>query len=399
MFFRRILLNLAIGLGLILAQPLPALAQRVDDWALAVQMMQAQQPAAALPLLERLVSANPQNKEYRFELAYALFQLGKDFRARWHLEQVRGADLTPQETQLVGRFLAEIAARAVWAGSFSIALKPETNASRKTDVGSVNIGGLDFTLTPNAKAKPGVSLVVTTGLGYSPRLTDRVKASFSLLTHLKYNKDQSLRDYILVAREGLQFLPDPRSSISGGIQQGYRWVGDEPYSSSLGIWADYTQLVGARGRLDFGVDLSHTQHKVALPDSRRKLVSASFSYAVTGNAKVTLSGFLENTKGSRPNLVGKRSAITVSGVYAWNGGLMTSAKVTYQTDRRRGPEPFFGVTRKDESTALELSVYHRSFQIKSFAPTFNVGIEKNQSNIPLARYDNKYITLGLTRNF
>lgn len=387
-----------LGLGMLLVQPYPALAQQ-GIWAQAVQMMRTNQPQGALPLLEKLVSAQPQKKEYRFELAYALFLLGKDFRARWHLEQVRGADLTSQETHLVGRLLSEIAARAVWSGSFSIALKPETNVSRKTSVGSINIGGLDFTLTPNSRAKPGVSAVVTAGLGYSPRLTERVKASFSVLTHLKHNKDQTLRDYLIIGREGLQFFPDARSSISGGLQQGYRWVGDKPYSSSVGIWADYTQLVGARGRLNFGADLSRTEHKVALPDSRRKAVTASYSHALTANAQATLSGFLENTKGSLPNLVGKRTALSVSAVYAWHGGLMTSATLTHQTDRRRGPEPIFGVTRSDQSTALELGIYHRSFQIGPFAPTFNIGIEKNRSNIPLAQYDNKYMSIGLTRNF
>lgn len=392
------LLIYILALGLAFAQPRPVHAQ-TDPWAAAAQMMASGQTEAAVPLLEQLVSDNPSDKNYRFELAVALFRLGRDFRAKWHLDQVRGADLTPQEAQLVARYLAEIAARSVWSGSFSIALKPETNATRKTSDETISLGGLDFELNPDSKAKPGTSVVTTASLGYSPRLTERVKANFALLTHLRYNKDKALRDYQVIGRAGLQYFPTARTSIAGGVQQGYRWVADSRYSNSTGIWAQHTRLVGARGRLDFALDLSNTSYDVNLPDSQRSFVTASYSHAVTGNAQIGISGFFENTQGSRPNLVGQRASLSLSGLYAWDGGLMTSLRLTHLTDTRDGPEPIFGVTREDESTTLELNIYHRSFRIKSFAPTLALGVEKNRSNIPLARYDNRYVSIGLTRDF
>ncbi len=387
-----------LGLGVLCAQPHIARAAP-NTWPRALELMAAGQVEAALPLLERLVSDNPNDKNYRFELAVALYRLEKNFRAKWQLEQIRGARLTPAESQMVETFLAQIAARSEWSGSFEIAVKPESNMGQKTDVETVNIGGLDFALNPDARAEPGMSLLVTAGLRYTPKITEQWGAVFSLATHLRYNERVSLRDYQVFARTGLQYAPDARSSTAAGIQQEYRWIGNAPYSRTSGIWAEYARLIGTRGRLDFGVSLGLTRHDVALPDSRRGLFSASYSHAITSNARVTVSGYYEKTLGNLPNLSGTRTALSISGLYAWRGGLMTSLELGQHYDNRNGPEPLFGLTREDAKTSLSATIYHRDLHIGSFAPTLVIGIEKNRSNIPLARYDNRFLSIGLTRNF
>jgi hypothetical protein len=395
---RRLIGALLVGLGLNMAQPSPALADP-EEWARAMVLMNAGETEAALPLLERLVSANPEDKNYRFELALALFRLGKDVRARWHLDLVRGADLTGPEEALVSRYLAEIAGRSVWSGAFSIALKPETNATQRTSDAEISVGGLDFTLTPESRAQPGVSVVVAAQLGYSPRLSERVKGRFTLTTNLRHNKERRLRDYTLNARAGLEYMPDTRSQIAGGVQLGYRWVGDQPYSDTRGLWGEYTRLIGQRGRLDLGLDLSRIGSKVGLADSDRSMVTFSYGHALTGNARVTVAGLWEDTRGAMPTLAGTRKALSITGLYAWDGGMMTSLRMGVQTDDRRGVEPVFGVTRKDRKTSLDLTIYHRDFRVGIFAPTLVIGVENNRSNVPLAAYKNRYISLGLTREF
>lgn len=393
---RQTIYLLLLGLGLVLIRPQMANA---NEWAQAIEFAQTGQTEAALPLQERLVSANPNNKEYRFELALALYRLGKNFRAKWHLEQVRGANLTPNERALVERFLADIAARSVWSGTFSIAFKPGSNAARKTEAETVNIGGLEFQLNADSRAKPGTSVLLTSGLGFSPRLTDRIKASFAVQTNVRFNEDRSLRDDQGTVRAGLSYAANDGSNYSGGLYFGRRWLAATPYSSATGLWADYSRLIGPQGRLDLSWDISNTSYRAALPDSQRHLVTAGFSHAIDGNARIGLSGFLESTRGSFSNLVGNRAAISVSGLYAWDGGFMTSLRFTHQIDRRKGADPIFGIVRHDEMTSLEVNLYHRNFRFESFAPTLALGIENNRSNLPLAVFDNRYISFGLTRDF
>jgi hypothetical protein len=395
---RTLLCILVLGLGLLCARPTTAIAS-TDTWPRALALMAEEQFAAALPLLERLVSEYPNNKNFRFELAVALFHLERDFRAKWHLEQARGARLTAAEARVVERFLAQIAARSDWTASFTIALKPESNASQKTSAETVSLGGLDFTLLPDARAAPGTSVLVTAGLEYSPRITESWKARFSLNTHLRYNERDSLRDYQLTGRAGLQYTPHARSATSGGIQYGHRWVGDTPYSRTNGVWAEHARLIGARGQLHVGLDLGRIHSDVALPRGRRDLLTASYAHIVSSNARVTLSGYFEHTSGSLPNLVGTKKGLNVAVLYAWQGGLMTSLQLGQHFDDRAGPEPLFGMTREDTRTSLSATIYHRDLSLSGFAPTLVLGIEENRSNIPLARYDNQFLSIGLTRNF
>lgn len=395
---RRLAFILLLGLGLTLARPFAA-AAAPDDWPRAMELMNAGQSEAALPYLERLVSAHPGDKNYRFELALALFRLGRDFRAKWHLDQVRGAGLTAAEARLVEQFLDKIEARRVWSGSFGFALKPESNASRQTGNTHVNVGGLNFALTPGSRAKPGTSVIAHGGLSYSPRISERMKGVFGLNAYLRHNKDSGLRDYQLTARSGLEYLPTTRSRISGGTFLGYRWIADAPYSYSGGIWASYSALIGTRGRLDLGGETGRTRYEVALPDGRQHQLTASYSHAIGGKTRLGITGFWENTENALGNLAGTRKAVSVSGLYAWDGGLMTSLRLGHLTDKRRGPEPIFGVKRHDRNTSLDLTLYHRDFRIGNFAPELVLGVERNRSNIPLADYRNRYLSFGLTRNF
>ncbi len=335
---RRLPFILLMGLGLILARPLPVFCA-ADDWPRAMELMNAGQSVAALPYLERLVSAHPGDKNYRFKLVLALFRLGRDFRAKWHLDQVRGAKLTAKEARVVEHYLNQIEARRVWSGYFGFALKPESNAGRQTGDSHINVGGLNFVLTPASRAKPGTSVIAHGGLSYSPRITDRLKGVFGLNAYLRYNNDISLRDYQVMARSGLEYLPTARSRIAGGTLLAYRWIAEKPYFYSGGVWAEYSTPVGMRVRLDLGAEVGRTQYEIALPASRQ------------------------------------------------------------QTDNRRGPEPIFGVKRRDRNTSLDLTVYHRDFRIGNFAPELVLGIERNRSNIPLADYRNRYLSIGLTRNF
>lgn len=396
---RRWLIAGLLGLGLSLACPAGVSAAPQQDWGRALVLMQAGQTEAALPLLEGLVSQDPANKDYRFELALALYRLGSDFRAKWHLDQVRGAGLTEPEARMVEHLRDRIDARRIWSGYLGLRLRPESNVGRQTTDNSVNVGGLNFALNPAARGRPGTSTIVTAGLGVHPNVAPRTKAVLRLNSWLRHNRDRALRDYQLVGRAGLGHSPDPRRRIAGGILLGHRWVADRAYSASSGLWLDHSVLVGAAGRLDLGTEVSATDTRGAIPDSRRYLLSASYSHAVTGNAQLALGGFLERTDTAQGNLAGHRQGLSLSGLYMFRGGLVAGLRLATQTDRRDGPEPVFGVARRDRNLTLDLSIHHREFRIGMFAPELQIGFERNRSNIPLADYDNKYLSIGLTRNF
>ncbi|MEQ5872897.1 DUF560 domain-containing protein [Sagittula sp. NFXS13] len=395
---RRLIAILLLGLGAICTQPDGANAAP-DTWTTALELMEAGQTRAALPLLEQLVSAHPDNKHYRFELALALYRLERPFRAKWQLEQVRGASLSPSEAQLVTQFLAAIEAQSAWSGALSFEMKSESNANGQTRDRTVAANGMQFVLRPDSRAKPGASLITNAEIGYTQALSEKWSGLVSLSAYVKHNEERSLRDTQLTGRAGFQYRPNQRTAFAFGLLHGNRWVADDAYSSSTGVWAEYSQLIGSRSRLNAGVEVSKIEAFTMQPDSHRTLLYGGYTLALNGNARLDLAGYLEDTGGGLPTLTGQRAGIAATALYAWKGGLMTSAEVSHHLDRRRGKEPFFDVAREDRKTAIALSVYHRDFRIGSFAPKVILGAEKNQSNIPLARHDNQYLSIGLTRNF
>ncbi|MFC6762201.1 tetratricopeptide repeat protein [Sulfitobacter porphyrae] len=223
-----------------------------ETWLAAVRLVQAGQHAQALPLVERLVSAQPRNKKYRFELALALFRLGRDGRAKFHLEQLRGANLTPQERQIVTRMIGAIEARQVWSGYFSFNLRPESNGTKQTEDRVLVIGGLPLTLDDTAIGKATVSTIVTTGFSYGPSIGEGLKARFSLDAYLKYNPEVALRDYQVTGRAGLAFTTPQGRYWDGGILMGTRRSADRPYSETFGLYLNYARRIGNAGTLRLG---------------------------------------------------------------------------------------------------------------------------------------------------
>lgn len=379
----------------------PAQAQQSLDetWLAAVRLVQAGHHEQALPLVERLVSAQPRNKKYRFELALALFRLGRDGRAKFHLEQLRGADLTHQERQVVTRMIGAIEARQVWSGYFSFNLRPESNGTKQTEDRVLVIGGLPLTLDETAIGKATVSTIVTTGFSYGPTIREGLKARFSLDAYLKFNPEVALRDYQLTGRAGLAFTTPQGRYWDGGILMGTRRSADRPYSETFGLYLNHARRIGKAGTLRLGGEVSRAFRRRGLADIDRAFLSVGYAHAIGGNAQLSFTGYLEHNDSDQLTTDGVRRGLSVSGLYAFDGGLMTSLTLRGETDDRTGVSRLFGAARSDRKIAVDLRVYHRDFRIGSFAPEVQFGIERNRSNIPLADYTNRYFSLGLTHRF
>ncbi|WP_172975954.1 surface lipoprotein assembly modifier [Sulfitobacter sp. THAF37] len=384
---------------LLAGAPLRAQQSLEDTWLTAVGFVQAGEPGRALPLIERLVSARPRNKKYRFELALALFRLGRDGRAKFHLEQLRGADLTPQERQVINRMIGAIDARRVWSGYFGLNIRPESNGTKQTEDRVLVIGGLPLTLDETAIGKATVSTIVTTGLTFAPEIGEGMKARLSLDAYLKHNSEVALRDYILTGRTGLSYTTPQQRYWDGGLLLGTRRAADRPYSETVGLYLNHARRVGNAGTLRLGGEVSRTFRRRGLADIDRMFLSVGYTHAVGGNAQLSFTGFVERNDSAQLTTDGLRRGLNLSGLYAFDGGLMTSLTLRGEMDDRTGVSRLFGAARSDRKLAADLRVYHRDFRIGSFAPEIQFGIERNRSNIPLADYTNRYLSIGLTRKF
>lgn len=368
-------------------------------WQSAARLSQSGANAQALPLLEQLVSAAPQNKHYRFELALVLFRMERDVRAKFHLERLLGADLSAAERQLINRVIGTIDQRKIWSAYFSFEIKPETNGTKQTEGRQLVIGGLPLTLDEAAIGKSTTSLIINTGAIYTPTIRRGLKAQFSVGAYIKYSDEKALRDAQITGRVGLSFAPDPLHYWDGGLLLATRHSGGAHYSDTVGFYANHARRVGPAGTLRLGGQISRAFRRYGHADIDRSFVSTSYTHEIGGNAAITASGFADFNATDQPNLDGQRRGVSLRGSYSFKGGLTTTLTLRAEEDNRSGTNPVFGVKRQDRKLGVDLAIHHRDFRIGRFAPQINFGFERNRSNIPLADYTNHTVSFGLTRKF
>ena len=384
----------------------PAFAQDQTDnqtselvaWERALAAVEGGDHQAALDDLENLVSLNPANINYRFELALTLFKLGQDGRARYHLDLLGGTALQPGAHHAITGLTEQINARRKLTGYFSFGVLPESNVGRQTESKTVMISGLPFELEQSGE--PGVSFKINTGLSYGTRLSPRVHARLRADLAAKLNKETAYRDVSATGRAGLEFSKTTRSAIAGGVLLGTRWIGDAPYSDTLGAYVDYAQRAGAKGRLSFSLQFANTQHKDRSPDHNIALAHLSYAHGISANAQLRFGVFHQQTRSADKTAAGSNTGLTFGVDYAFRGGLVAGLDLSLSRDRRDGfNAALFSEARRDEKIKVDMSLHHRDIRVFTFAPQLIVGIERNKSNNTLVDYINKYMTIGFTRKF
>lgn len=112
---------------------------------------------AAVATHERLLIQHPGSARIQLELAALYFRLGAHAQAASLFEQVIARADTPPNVRLrVEGYLAAIAGQRRQQGGFSgrlsLGLRGESNANAAPDVGSIQLNGLEFELSPEARA-------------------------------------------------------------------------------------------------------------------------------------------------------------------------------------------------------------------------------------------------------
>ncbi len=385
---------------LLLAPPAFAQTTVPHEWLAATQMMRAQKPAAALPLLEALVRAHPEVAEYRIELAYALFLLGRDGRAKYHFEQARGAPLSNEQTQAVSTILTKIEQRKIWSVRLGFSIEPSSNAGRGTVASTVQVGDIVFPVPNSLRSKPATAAVLTAGVTVLPVIGTNLRATISLDMVGKYYKDKNLRETLFVGRAGVRWSTGPQSFLEGGVLIGRAFAGGVRNSDRYGVFAAYAAPLGPRGSGRIGLEHYRVIHEsFAAADGPRTQISGNLSYALSSQSTVRARAFVLRTNAANALQAGWEGALTLGGSHAFKGVLVAQLDLTAGLDKRDGIGAFTGIARKDHSVALEAEFFNSNYQVGAFLPVLRVKHERNRSNIALRNYTNTSLSIGIRTSF
>lgn len=353
-------------------------------------------PERAAGRFEAILARHPALTRVRLELAQAYYHAGRDDEAKYHFNHSLADELPSSVEAVVESFLRGIDARKRWSVSLSASVLPET---RRADREEVLIGGVPFRLDEDARASSGVGGLFSTGVSFSPTMTDDMRGVLAASAAAKVHERSDWNDITISADIGLSHLFD-NGSVSGGLRFGRRWVGSDRYQRSLGPWAQARRRLSSSTYLTLGLSAGYRTHDerrdrdgwrvAAIPRLRHALNSRT---SITVEPMFEMVGAEADHHGSR--LVGLGATIS----RLFDGGLSVSLAPSVHLRRHAAEDPLFGRRQIDRNVRLGVRVLHGSLRYGSFVPYVGYSFEWNRSNIPIHEYRNHGVIAGVYRAF
>ena len=361
--------------------------------------MRLRMPREAAEQYEAILVIRPDLTRVRLELARAHFAAGQDDKAKYHFQLSLGDKLPSTVESAVEGFLNAIDARKRWSTYVSIAALPETNAVRRTDRETVQLGGATFRLNEDAREASGIGVQLSAGGAFFPTVGPDLRGHFALSTAAKLYEQSAWNDIALVGKAGLTRLFDG-GSASGGVQAGRRWQGTEGFQHSVGPWASAALRLSPRARISATAIVDYRTHdKRDELDGWRVSLSPAVRYVLDSQTWVEVGPQFEAIDARAEHRASRLTGIGVGISRAFENGFTASISGSIQRRGYRADDPLFEVGRRDRVVWLSARVLHRSFQVGGFAPYLGYSYERSTSNIPLHEYQNHGAIMGVTREF
>ena len=356
-------------------------------------------PKEASEQYEAILAVRPGLTRVRLELARAHYAAGQDDKAKYHFQLSLGDDLPSSVESAVEGFLSAIDARKRWSAHVSLAALPETNAVRRTDRQTVEIGGATFRLNEDAREASGVGTQVSAGAAYFPVVGAGLRGHLALSTAAKLYERSAWNDIAIVGKAGLTRLLDS-GSISGGLRAGRRGQGTRGFQYSVGPWASVDFRLSNRTFVAAGTNLDYRSHdEKDEQDGWHVSLSPVVRFVLDSRTLLEVGPQFEVDNARADHRASHLVGIGVGVSRAFGNGLSASVSASLQCQEYRADDPLFAVRREDNTAWLSARMLHRSFQLGGFAPYVGYSYERRRSSIALHDYDNHGVIVGLTREF
>ncbi|MDE0102303.1 MAG: surface lipoprotein assembly modifier [Bryobacterales bacterium] len=369
---------------------------------------------------------DPSLLRVRLELARALFSrgrclsppanlikhiLGDDcWAAEQHFLRVLGSNVPPQVALNVRRYIQVCRARKRANGSLTLALAPDSNVNTSTSAQTVNIFGLPFQLTDEARATSGIGVVASLGaeiqrplpkFKWIPASAVRLRVGGILFRREYSGGDWDDHNYSTYA--GPRFISS-KGQWSILFQADSRAVNGRPYSRQYGLRLEGVRLVTRKlwvgGSLE-GSRQTATSVEGPIGKPGNSWNGQSFaSYSVLPSLNVRFMGGAGHENTDRLATRHRSKWVGVMGTYDLPLGFsMTLAQQLFFTDFE---QPNYLFSPNPPETKLwfsRLALFNRKIRFGGFSPSISLIREKRDSNLTLYQYERYRAEGGVVRVF
>jgi tetratricopeptide (TPR) repeat protein len=353
----------------------------------------------AIAHFRAILVREPAAERVRLELARAFF-LKRDFdNAARQFRFARAGNLPGEVKANVDQYLFAIARLKTWSYDFSLALEEDSNINAATDLRQVDIFGLPFVLSADARKTSGRGISLDAGGEYAPLLGETTKARLGLRLRRAEFGGGAFDDMTVSAYAGPEFLA-PRWQLVLLATGFTRWFGNRPLNTGAGARLGATRAV--TGNVNVGLTLEGqeiTYDAAASQDSEIGAIGLSVSDTLSPSSTLrAVGGFA--ARDARNDVFSSTTWWAAAGYYRdLPFGFSVYVEPAVSTTRYHAPLLGFGAARKDDTWSVRLDALNRRIDIRGFTPRFSVGYSDQSSTIALYDVTRTQFTVAMTRQF
>jgi hypothetical protein len=352
----------------------------------------------AIDIYQHMLDGDGGLLRVRLELADTFLEAGDDRAAEHNYRLALASEASAEVRPTVETRLKSIAERRRWRYSFNVAVAPDSNVNAATDARELQIFGLPFELSDEARRTSGVSLTTSGSAERSLPLKGAARLAIAGYGRFTDNEGASFDDGAIGARVGPQFwLGTVRIDAQALAER--RWFGGDPLSTTTGAQTD----------LQWG--WGQVQRHATLSAQRLDYDIGGARDAWIYGAAWDRTRFLSATRFWRLTVAASRADAEVESESFWLGRLSVGV---YQTlpaglavwvepsiDRRNydAPGGLSDKARRDTELSVAARLVKRDWRWRGFSPYLGVEKSRNTSNLDLEDYDRVRVEFGATRTF
>jgi len=353
----------------------------------------------AIENFRRILADEPDRERVRLELARAFFLSGDYDNAERNFRFARAGDLPDEARTNVDQYITVIQRLKHWSYDLAIALANDTNVNGATAAHQVDIYGLPFTLSDDARQTSGVGIMIDAGGEWAPLLTDRSKARIGgHVRHLEYGGGD-FDDLTVSAYAGPSLLLQrwQFDVLATGFQ---RWYGNLPYNHGMGGRLAWLFALSPRTQIGGGVSgQSVTYNRARDYDGPVESIDFQVAYTITPSSIVGLTSGIARQQTEADALANISYWVAARYYRDLPFGFSVGLEPAVFWADFKAPLAAFAVTRSDSTWAIKLDVLNRRIEYRGFTPRISFIYANQESNVELFRYSRAQVQFGLTRQF
>ncbi|KGB83517.1 hypothetical protein JT55_01760 [Rhodovulum sp. NI22] len=360
--------------------------------------------------------AETENDRYfaALSVAQALSSAGARTRAQLWLR--RAAQVAPSDTAraLAVRDFRYVRGRNPWSTQLSFGITPSSNVNNGSKSDTIDIGGLSFILSGDARALSGIEYRFGLQSEYRRRVQERTwlfvsgaldTKSYSLSSEARAQApDLDSGDLAYQEAQltfgGTTFVSRATGPTTLSTTFGKAWSGGAHLADYLRLQAQQGVRLGQTGRLRFSLSAEEQWRKdYSINDSTTWTAEAAWSRRLPGGGGLQLGLGLRDAQSDGPAIAHDARIATVTYnhgkpvVGAWLG-------VSLSYEARQYDQPLYGTSaRADDKTTLRLTAFFAERDYYGFAPEIALKASRNLSNVSLYENEEYGVSIGVRSAF